>query len=755
MTPPSRTMIFNSISTKLISVAGAAFAVILAGAILIAAMTTRERVASAVNTQAKLQAESVANSISAKLSEEGSAVNSMAGAIISAFKAGVRNRAMVVEMLKTNETRYPDIFGSWMQEAPDGFDGKQDPNAPGNNSKGQFNPYWTKGADGSLQYSATPVDYTQSWYTLAANSGKGAITDPYQDSGNHKLMVSVAYPVIVAGKLIGVTGVDVRLDWLSKMLAALRPFGQGRVMLVAGNGAWIANPDKALLMQPYQGEGAQALKTALADGQPQILSDFDKGQIDRIIYPFAVPKLHATWAVIIDVPAAVLAAPVRHATWAMIGGGVLTLLLVLGALYGLTRLLVRRPMTGLLGAVETLSHGDYSRQIPGQARQDETGTIAVALEGLRHTLQEGQRHEAAVAEERRQAEQVRAEAEAARMAAAETQGQVVEALGHGLSRLSAGDLMVRLDTAFAPDYERLRADFNQAMTKLQEAMQAVSTTTHGVRAGATEIAQAADDLSRRTEQQAASLEQTAAALGEITETVKATSDGAGEARKLAQAAESDAEQSSAVVGNTVKAMAGIESVSKEIGKILGVIDEIAFQTNLLALNAGVEAARAGDAGRGFAVVATEVRALAQRSADAAKEIKALIAASGTEVENGVKLVGETGAALERIVRQVAGLNVRISEIAASAQEQALRLNEVNSAVSQMDVVTQQNAAMVEQATASCHSLTDEAEELARLVGQFQTGARQKKQSAAPKRAVAPVKAARPLAPAGTDDWSEF
>src|SRR6202034_1959732 len=161
--------------------------------------------------------------------------------------------------------------------------------------------------------------------------------------------------------------------------------------------------------------------------------------------------------------------------------------------------------------------------------------------------------------------------------------------------------------------------------------------------------------------------------------------------------------------------------SKQIANIIGVIDEIAFQTNLLALNAGVEAARAGDAGRGFAVVATEVRALAQRSADAAKEIKALISTSTQQVDVGVKLVSETGQALGRIVTQVSQLNSLVTELAASAKEQSTGLGEVNAAVNQMDQVTQQNAAMVEQATAASHGLSGEAQELALRVGKFGIG----------------------------------
>ena len=323
--------------------------------------------------------------------------------------------------------------------------------------------------------------------------------------------------------------------------------------------------------------------------------------------------------------------------------------------------------------------------------------------------------------QRAAAEQERQRVEAERAAAAQAAG-IRRAFGrHRAGKLSSGDLLFRLTTAFGGDYEKLRGDFNAAMDKLQETMQSIATNTQGVRSGAEEITQASDDLSRRTEQQAASLEETAAALDQITATVRRTAEVANEARNLVSTSKADAERSGDVVRQTVGAMDGIETSSKQIANIIGVIDEIAFQTNLLALNAGVEAARAGDAGRGFAVVATEVRALAQRSADAAKEIKTLISASTQQVDVGVKLVSETGQALGRIVTQVSQLNGLVTELAASAKEQATGLGEVNAAVNQMDQVTQQNAAMVEQATAASHGLSGEAQELARLVGQFRIG----------------------------------
>jgi methyl-accepting chemotaxis protein len=297
----------------------------------------------------------------------------------------------------------------------------------------------------------------------------------------------------------------------------------------------------------------------------------------------------------------------------------------------------------------------------------------------------------------------------------------VDQVANGLEQLAKNNLAYRIDVPVDPAFEKIRNDFNAAMALLDETISAVSDSTNSVGGGAEEIATASDDLSRRTEQQAASLEETAAALDEITATVKRSAEGAKQASGAASTARADAQKSGEVVREAVAAMGEIENSSKQITQIIGVIDEIAFQTNLLALNAGVEAARAGDAGKGFAVVASEVRALAQRSAEAAKEIKTLIATSSAQVERGVKLVGETGAALVGIVGKVTEIDGLISEIALSSQEQATGLNQVNTAVNQMDQVTQQNAAMVEEATAAASNLKAESQELAQLVSRFQTG----------------------------------
>ncbi|WP_439626151.1 methyl-accepting chemotaxis protein [Shinella sp.] len=297
----------------------------------------------------------------------------------------------------------------------------------------------------------------------------------------------------------------------------------------------------------------------------------------------------------------------------------------------------------------------------------------------------------------------------------------VEMLAGALTRLAQGDLTLHLRTPFIPTLEQLRTDFNGASERLREAMSAVGENAQAIAAGSNQIRSAADDLSKRTEQQAASVEETAAALEEITTTVADSSRRADEAGKLVASTRENAEKSGQVVRMAIAAMGQIESSSREISNIIGVIDDIAFQTNLLALNAGVEAARAGDAGKGFAVVAQEVRELAQRSANAAKEIKALINTSGEQVKSGVTLVGQTGEALEQIVRQVQDINGNVAAIVESAKEQATGLGEINQAVNTLDQGTQQNAAMVEESTAASHSLAREAEALFNLLGQFRVG----------------------------------
>lgn len=298
---------------------------------------------------------------------------------------------------------------------------------------------------------------------------------------------------------------------------------------------------------------------------------------------------------------------------------------------------------------------------------------------------------------------------------------VVTALKTALGHLADNRLTCQITTAFPEAYEELRSDFNRAVSSLSSAIESVNRTAQSVMTGATEINSASDDLARRNEQQAASVEETSAALNQVTHGVNGMASAASEAQDAITRTHEEATAGGEVVQKAVQAMAAIATSADEISQIIGLIDGIAFQTNLLALNAGVEAARAGDAGKGFAVVATEVRALAQRSADAARDIRALISTSGEQVQSGVNLVGHAGAVLSGIVSRVGEINDLVAEIARNAHSQAISLQQVNTAVTEVDRVTQQNAAMVEQSTAAARSLSQEAREMAGIVGQFETG----------------------------------
>ncbi|MDX2203004.1 MAG: HAMP domain-containing methyl-accepting chemotaxis protein [Hyphomicrobiaceae bacterium] len=378
---------------------------------------------------------------------------------------------------------------------------------------------------------------------------------------------------------------------------------------------------------------------------------------------------------------------------------------------------ITRPLLAMVAAMRRLASGELTTEVPAVGRRDELGAMADAVAVFKAGSLESVRLERVAEEESARADAERRAADLARAEAAREQAIVVEGLAGGLARLSERDLTSSV-SGFPAAYRKLEEDFNAAAAALREAMGAVARSCQTMLASSSEVAGASEDMSRRAEQQAASLEETTAAIEEITVTGKHSADSAARAREVVAAAKADAERTGTVVRQTVEAMGGIEEGALQINQIIGVIDEIAFQTNLLALNAGVEAARAGDAGRGFAVVASEVRALAQRSAEAAREIKALIQSSTNQVADGVELVAQTGKALQRIVKQVGEINDAIVDIASGAEQQSTGLQQVSSAIGHMDQATQQNAAVVEQATVAGRALAQEAQELVDLVAGF-------------------------------------
>ena len=341
-------------------------------------------------------------------------------------------------------------------------------------------------------------------------------------------------------------------------------------------------------------------------------------------------------------------------------------------------------------------------------------------------------------------------------------GELTKAMGE----LARGNLAYRIAKPFPGETERLREDFNQALGVLAAAMGDVAASAGSIDTGAAEIRAASDDLAARTEQQAARLEEASAAMQQVTALVGENAARAGEINRAVSEAHSEAAAGGSVVERAVEAMNAIQQSSQGVAQIISVIDGIAFQTNLLALNAGVEAARAGDAGKGFAVVATEVRALAQRSADAAREIGQLIKSSTGHVERGVELVGETGEVLRQIVDRVGGVSTLVEGITESAQRQSEMLAGVAGTVTDLDRMTQQNAAMVEQSTAAARTLATVAQQLTGQTARFQTGAAPVSTQHAPPVAIArPAARPRRAAPVVSGnlalkapaeaDWAEF
>ena len=287
-----------------------------------------------------------------------------------------------------------------------------------------------------------------------------------------------------------------------------------------------------------------------------------------------------------------------------------------------------------------------------------------------------------------------------------------------LGALSQGDLTQRMEGEYSGDFARMKSDANATVEQLTQIITQIKTATDTINVAAKEIASGNSDLSARTEQQAASLEETASSMEELTSTVKQNAENAKQANQLAMGASDVARKGGQVVSEVVTTMSAINESSKKIVDIISVIDGIAFQTNILALNAAVEAARAGEQGRGFAVVAAEVRSLAQRSAGAAKEIKTLIGDSVEKVGNGAKLVDQAGKTMEEIVTSVKRVTDIMAEISAASQEQSQGIEQVNQTITQMDEVTQQNAALVEEASAAARSLEEQAGGLSHSVSQF-------------------------------------
>ncbi|MEL7012949.1 MAG: methyl-accepting chemotaxis protein [Pseudomonadota bacterium] len=379
--------------------------------------------------------------------------------------------------------------------------------------------------------------------------------------------------------------------------------------------------------------------------------------------------------------------------------------------------MVLKPITDLQRAMQTMASGEYDLEIPHTGMKDVIGEMAGTLQTFRSSLEQTK---ALQEEQEKTLQKLAAHSSEKDMFA--VQRRVVEEIGQGLERLAQGDLTQRIESAtsdpFPEDYEELRQSYNSVLDEMGATIAEMHDAVESVETGADEMQQASDDLASRAETQASTLEQSAAALNQLTESVKSTSDRADQAEKAGRDNRDQAENGAKVVREAMDAMNLIEQSSENVRRIIGVIDDIAFQTNLLALNAGVEAARAGEAGKGFAVVASEVRSLAQRASESATEINQLITDSATQVTQGSKLVKNTGERLELILKNTSEMQSVMSDIACAAREQALGIDEVNHGVTQLDLVTQQNAAAAQQVNASSTALNQKSAELSSSLTRF-------------------------------------
>lgn len=403
--------------------------------------------------------------------------------------------------------------------------------------------------------------------------------------------------------------------------------------------------------------------------------------------------------------AEMLASDTRIITLCLAGVALLALVTLFALHYAANylRRTVVNPLGEAVGTIRAIAEGGYDQPIAGLERTDEIGVLARAMSEFRKTIVAGQKSDA----DRKEA---------------------IALLSVGLEKLSRHDLEHSIDAGFPDDYLELRDNYNTAVSSLASVIGMVRGGAAEIIHSIAELRAASDDLADRNEKQVANLEETATSMTEVAASVRESAASAGEVQRSISVTHRNATEGGEVVCQAQAAMAAIEQSAVEIGKITDLIDGIAFQTNLLALNAGVEAARAGEAGRGFAVVAEEVRSLAQRTTSAANDIKALIGASAANVDMGVRLVGATGAMFEKIVSQVGDVSERLTTMTHSVARQAANLQQVDAAMRQMDLMTQQNAAMVEQGNASTRNLEVEATRLNAEISTFRTRNRMKRPS---------------------------
>ncbi|WP_245280919.1 methyl-accepting chemotaxis protein [Rhizobium sp. AAP116] len=546
-------------------------------------------------------------------------------------------------------------------------------------------------------------------------------TDMQAEDDARSALVAQPLAISVWGEVVR-KGVIVMRVGTSRLTASITPDGMGQSI----DDSVLLAEDGSLRAGTFSG-GAnaavpQALVTAARGGAKG--SDFAASGDRTLFYSFTPVTLFGqkNLLAIGQDERGILASSNELAKWALVA--TVAVLVVMGGIGIAVSSSLTRPLTQLAGLMNRLNNGDTEIEIDGTGRRDEIGLMARALDSFRRSALEKERIEKEAESRDLEMNAERREREAEKQRSAQELQEAVTALAAGLKNLSDDKLHLRIHTPFVPELDHLRIDFNGSLDKLEETIRAIMASADTIRGGSNDLKGASANLAHRTERQAASLEEAAAALGEMTGSVNDALRRCETAVQVSAGALKGAKASSEVVNEAIVAMQRIEESSSKIRQIIDVIDQIAFQTNLLALNAGVEAARAGEAGKGFAVVAQEVRELAQRSSTAARDINGLINASTSNVSDGVALVLQTGERLHAIEDNIAAINDQIGAIVDASREQSARLSEINASVNDLDQMTQQNAAMVEETTAAAFALAQEADGLTEQVSRFTIGQRE-------------------------------
>ncbi|KQR73067.1 methyl-accepting chemotaxis protein [Rhizobium sp. Leaf341] len=496
---------------------------------------------------------------------------------------------------------------------------------------------------------------------------------------------------------------------VKKVQQALYAYGkelEGLATAVPGDTVLAALPAKA--------------KPVLSSLEANALALLSLSQKQRSEFDAAAAQIDGTWTLLTDFAESQkqsAGTEREQANTISLGATLVGILIALLAGTALVMTL-KGPIGQITAAMRRLADGALDTSITGENRSDEIGDMARALSVFKGSALAKLSMEEQAEATRRETEAHRLHTDAERQEAAQQVQFAVETLAQALSRLARGDMSFTIDTPFAAHLDRLRNDFNASVGGLRETLGEIRQISSAIHYNGQQMTDAVGDLAKRTEQQAAALEETSAAVDEVSSTVRTAAGRANDVQGIVQRAKRNADNSSDIVQNAISAMMRIREASDKIGQIVGAIDAIAFQTNLLALNAGVEAARAGEAGKGFAVVAQEVRDLAQRSALAAKEIGGLIAKSSAEVATGSQYVEQTGSALMEIAHQIVDIAGHVDHLAGSSRDQSASLESVNGSVNQIDQMTQQNAAMVEETNAATLQLAEDIDLLASLVARF-------------------------------------